>query len=204
MNELNMRCVESDPGDQRLEGFRRVVFPVADDRMADGGELRPDLILQSSHQRDPRHGRGGEKALDGVSKLSPRRFPVSGCAQRLEHSLAAEIVDKGSLPCLEPPANHGQVLPNGGMGEELPNQHFTVALGLGKEQNAGAETIDAVDHQSSPPVPRQCGSQHRHGGGSMGAWNRNGRQAGWLIDYHHGIVLVKHEDLRLGWTAGSW
>jgi hypothetical protein len=35
MNELKMRCVESDTGDSPLRRFRWIVLSVADDRMAD-------------------------------------------------------------------------------------------------------------------------------------------------------------------------
>ena len=51
MNELKMRCVKSDAGDSPLRRFRRVVFSVADHRVADRRKLHSDLILQSRHQR---------------------------------------------------------------------------------------------------------------------------------------------------------
>ena len=35
MNELKMRCVESDAGNSPLRRFRWMVLSVADDRMAD-------------------------------------------------------------------------------------------------------------------------------------------------------------------------
>jgi len=35
MNELKMRCVESDASDSPLRRFRQVVFSVTDDRVAD-------------------------------------------------------------------------------------------------------------------------------------------------------------------------
>ena len=84
MDKLKMCRVESNPGDQPLGRFRRVVFPVADDRMADCRKLRPDLILQTSYQRHPDQRRGGKKPLDGISKFSPSGFRVSALSAALE------------------------------------------------------------------------------------------------------------------------
>ena len=106
MNKLNMCCVESNASDQRLRRFRRVIFPVTDDRVADYRKLRSDLILQSSHQSNSHERRAGKKPLDGISKFSASRFGVSLCAQLLKHSHASKIVNKSPLLCVETPAKN--------------------------------------------------------------------------------------------------
>ena len=167
MNKLKMYRVESNPGDQPLGSFRRVIFPVADHRMADCRKLRPDLILQSSHQRNPRQRRAGKKPLHGISKFSPSRFRVSLRAQLLKHSHASKMVDECSLACIETPAKNRQVLSHWRMGEELSNQYLPIALRLGEEQNARGETVDAMDHKGSPPLQRQSRANQRQSGRSM-------------------------------------
>ena len=51
MSELKMPRMKGDAGNSPLQCFRRVVFSVADDGMADRRKLHSDLILQSRHQR---------------------------------------------------------------------------------------------------------------------------------------------------------
>jgi hypothetical protein len=53
MDEPKIRGMKSDPINQRLRRFWPVVFSIANHRVADGRELRADLILQSRHQLDP-------------------------------------------------------------------------------------------------------------------------------------------------------
>jgi len=45
MNELKVRCVESDASDSLFKRFRWIVLSVADDRVADRRKLHTDLIL---------------------------------------------------------------------------------------------------------------------------------------------------------------
>ncbi len=69
MNKLEMSGVKSDAINQRFGGFGRVVFSVADDGVADGSKLCPDLILQTCPQLNPDERRIGELAFDGVAKF---------------------------------------------------------------------------------------------------------------------------------------
>jgi len=145
VKELKMRRVESDAGDQPLGGFLGAVLSVADDRVADGRKLRPDLVLQSRHQRNPDERGAGKKPFDGVSKLGASGFGIFRGAQPLKHSVAPKIVNESPFAGLETPAKHGEILPHGSMGAKLPDEHLPIGLGFRKEQNAGRETIDAMN-----------------------------------------------------------
>ena len=93
MNKLKMRGMKSNASDPLLRRFRPMVFPVADERVAHGGKLRPDLILQSCHQLNPDERGIRKNVFDGISKFCPGRLWVSGRPQLLKHSLASKIMD---------------------------------------------------------------------------------------------------------------
>ena len=44
--------MQSHPVDAPLRGFRRMVFAIADHRVAEGRKLHPNLVLQSRDERD--------------------------------------------------------------------------------------------------------------------------------------------------------
>jgi len=161
MNKMQVGRMKRDPGNSTLRGFVMAVLPVADDRMAEGCKLYSDLILQSRQQRDPQQRSCVERALDGVAEFSAGRFAVPLRAQLLIHTFSSKIVDKRPRFRGETPANHGQILPDGSMSEKLPNQCVSIACGLGKEENSGRETIDAMDYQSSLSAGLQVLRQKR-------------------------------------------
>jgi len=51
------------------------------------------------------------------------------------HSFFTKIVDEGSFPRGEMPANHGQVPPDGSMGKKLSNESVTIELRLCEQEN---------------------------------------------------------------------
>lgn len=80
MSELKMRCVQSHARNAALRGFFRVVLPVADDRVANRGELNSYLVLQSRHQSDSDERCGAKALLDDIAKFSASRLAVFLCS----------------------------------------------------------------------------------------------------------------------------
>jgi len=115
MSELEMSGMESNPGDTPLLCLRGMVFPVADDWMTERRKLNADLILQSSHQRNPNEGRAAKKAFDRIVKFRSRPFRVALPGQLLEHSLLAKVMNERSIFGLEMPAHDGKILPDRSM-----------------------------------------------------------------------------------------
>jgi hypothetical protein len=93
MKELKMGGMKSYAGDPPLGGFRRVVLSVTDDRVADGGKLYSDLVLQSRHQRNPEERSGAKAAFDRIPEFGTGRFVPARCGQPLKHSLPSKVVD---------------------------------------------------------------------------------------------------------------
>jgi len=195
MNELKMRCVQSDASNSPLRRFRRVVFSVADDRMADRRELHPDLILQSRHQRHSNQRSAQKRALDGISKLGTSRFGVALRAQYLERSFTSKVVNERPFLGGETPANHREILPDWSMAEKLSNECISIRFGFRKEQNSGRKTIDAMYDEGPLSLQFQFRGKQRQSGRSIGACNRHRQKPGRFIEDHHGIVFVKHEKL---------
>ena len=195
MNELKMRRMKSDARNSPLRRFRRVVFSVTDDRMADRRKLHPDLILQSRRQRHPHQRSVPERAFDPISKFRTSRFGVALRAQRLKHSFTSKIVNERPFLGAGTPANNREILPDGSMGEKLSNEWIAIRRSFRKEQNPGRKTIDAMHHQGSLSLQFEFCGEKRPGGWSIGALDRHSRKSGRFIEDHHGIVFVKHEKL---------
>lgn len=138
--------MKRNPSNSALRGFVMAVLPVADDRVAERCKLHSDLILQSRQQRDPYQRGCAQRAFDGIPEFSPRRFGVPLRAQLLIHSFSSKIMNQRSLFRAEMAANHRQIMPDGSMREKLPNQGVSISLGLGKQQNSGRETINAMHY----------------------------------------------------------
>ena len=136
MSELKTSGVESDTRNSPLQGFFRVILAVADDGVADGGKLYPNLILQSCDQRDTNKRSGAETAFDGIPQFRPSRFRAARGGQLLKHSLPAKIVDERFFFATgvdaEMSTNHREILPHWGMAKELSNKRVAIALGLCK------------------------------------------------------------------------
>ena len=78
------------------------------------------------------------------------------------------------------------------MAEKLSNEYLSIRLCFGEDQNAGSETIDAMDNKGSLSFQRKSRGKQRQSGRTIGAFDRHSRQASRFIDDYHGIVLVKH------------
>lgn len=76
MNKLKARRMKCDTGDEPLRRFRGVVFSVTDNRVADGGELHPNLILQSRYQGNPDERGAPKMAINRIAKFRARRIAV--------------------------------------------------------------------------------------------------------------------------------
>ena len=92
MDKLKIRGMKSNTSNERLRRFCRVVFSVADNRVAHRRKLGSDLILQSCHQFNPDERSIRKKAFDGISKFGAGRFGVSRGAHLLKHSFTSKIV----------------------------------------------------------------------------------------------------------------
>ena len=109
-------------------------------------KLHSDLILQARQQRDPDQRSPTQRTFNAVAKFSPGGFAISFRTQFLIHAFASEIVNQGSLFRGEMSTNHGQILAYRSVGEKLSNQRLAIRIGLCEEQNAGCETIGAMDY----------------------------------------------------------
>lgn len=191
-----MGGVEGDAGDATLVGFRRMIFAIANDRMADGEKLRPDLILQSGEQRDPDQRSGAQAAFHAVAELSPGGLRVALRGQFLEHSLAAKIVNQSSFRRGQMAANDREILADGSVLEKLADQEIAISLCFGEEQNAGSETIDAMDHEGSLPTGMQVRGEHGKRRREGQAFDGDGGEAGGLVDGHDGVIFIKNGEAR--------
>ena len=149
MNELKMRCMESNPSNAPLRSLRRVVLSVADDRVADRRKLHSDLILQSRHQFHSDERSIREEAFDGISKFGTSRSRIALPAQLLKHSFSSKVVNERPFLDVEMAANYRKILPHRSVAEKLSNQRISIRLGLRKQQNPGRKTIDAMHDQGS-------------------------------------------------------
>ena len=183
--------VEGHAVDEALGGFGLLVFPVSNDRMADGGKLHANLILQAGDQFDAQQRRGGEFAFDGIAKLGARGLGIVRGGEFLEHAVAAEIVDEGTLLGFEMAPDDGEILTDGGVGEKLADEGLAIALGLGEEKNAGGKAIDAVDHKDALLFRPEGRGEEGEGRGGASAGNGNGRQSGGLVEGDGGLILIK-------------
>ena len=191
MHKLEMRRVQGNPGDQPLGGFLRVILPVADHRAPDRRELRADLILQPRHQRNSDERGALKKPLYGISKFGASRFGVFLRAQPLKHPFASKVVNQSPLPGGETPANYRQVLPHRSMAEKLANEYLPIRTGFREEQNAGRESIDAMDDEGPLSLRRKSRGKQRQSGRTIGTSDRHSREARRLVEDHYGIVLVQ-------------
>jgi len=73
MDKLKMSCMKSNASNQMFRRFRRVIFSIADNRVAHRRKLCPDLILQSCDQLNPDERSIRNKAFDGISKFGTSR-----------------------------------------------------------------------------------------------------------------------------------
>jgi len=130
-----------------------MIFSVANHGMADGEELRSDLVLQSGHELNPNQRRIGKKAFDRVSKFSAGRLRVSRGAQLLKYAATPKIVHQRPSLELDTAAHYRQVLPHRSMVEKLAHQRISIRRGLRKEQDPRGKTIDPMDDQRPLPLP---------------------------------------------------
>src|SRR6476620_4277009 len=141
-----------------------MVFPVADERVPHGGKLRPDLVLQPCHQLNPDERGIRKNAFYGISKFGAGRLRVSGRPQLLKHSLAPKIMDQRARSCAETAAHYREILPYRSVGEKLLNERITVAIGLGKQQDPGGKTVNAMNDQRSLSFRLEFSDQQRQSG----------------------------------------
>jgi len=189
--ELEETGVEGDAVDEAFGGFGLLVFPVSDNRMADGGKLHADLILEAGDQVDAHQRRGWEFAFHGVAELGARGLGIAVGGEFLKHAVAAEVVDERTLAGFETAADDGEILPDGGVGEKLADEGLPVAFGFGEEEDAGGKAIDAVYHEDALLFRLEGRGEEGEGGGGARAGNGNGRQPGRLVEGQGGLVLIE-------------
>src|SRR6266852_5605315 len=192
MDKLKMRGMKSNALNQLLRRFRRVIFSVADYRMARRRKLHADLILESCHQLNPYERSVRKKAVDGIPEFGTSGFRVFHGAQLLIHSFTSKIVDERSSLSGETAAHDREILPHGSVGEKLPHQLGSIRRSLGKKQSSRRKSIDAMYDQRSLLLQFETGGQQRPGRRSSGTLNWH-RQEPWrFVDNDHRIVFVEH------------
>lgn len=157
MNELEMGGVKSDASDASLFSFGRMILSVADDGMADRGELNANLILQSGKESDSHERRAAKTAFDGIAKLGSSSFWVARGGNFLKHSFLPKVVDEGSFARAEIATHDGKVVPHGRVFEELLNERFAIGPGFCEEENPGGVSIDTMHHNGPLPFGFQLG-----------------------------------------------
>lgn len=144
--------MQRDPGDTTFRRFVGAVLAITHNRVSHGCELHPDLVLQSSHERNPHQGSPAQRTLDRVFEFGSCGLAVPLFTQLLIHPLPSKIMNERSLACGKMSTYHDQILPQRSMRQKLSNQRVPIALGFGKQQYSRRETIDAMHHQSSLPT----------------------------------------------------
>src|SRR6266481_10163717 len=192
MDKLKMHGMKSNALNQFLRRFRRVIFSVADYRMARRRKLHADLILESCHQLNPYERSIRKKAFDGIPEFGASRFRIFHGAQLLIHSFTSKIVDERSSLSGETAAHDRKILPHRSMGEKLPHQHGSIWRSLGKKQSPRSKSIDAMYDQRSLLLQFETGGQQRPGRRSSGTANWHRQQPWRFVDNDHRIVFVEH------------
>jgi len=167
MNKLKLRSMKSNAVNQLLRRFIAMVFSVANDGVADGRKLRADLVLQSCDQLNPDERSVSKYAFDGIAQFGPGRLRIFRRAQLLIHSFTPKIMYKRACRSIKAAAHDGEISPHGSVGEKLLNQRVAIAVGLGKQQNSGSKTINAMHDQSALSLQLQFCGQQRQGGRSV-------------------------------------
>ena len=92
MNKLKIRGMQCDAINQLLFGFLAMIFSIADERMAHGGKLRADLVLQSRNQFNADKRGVGKSAFHGIAQLGAGSFRIVRRPQLLIHPFTPEIM----------------------------------------------------------------------------------------------------------------
>jgi hypothetical protein len=100
------------------------------------------------------------------------------------------VVDESAGHGRENSANHREILPHRRVRDELADQRFAVVLGLGKQQQARSEAVDAVDDERPLSSELQFRSKQRLHRGRIRTWDRNREQPGGLVDDDDGVVFI--------------
>ena len=174
MNKPKIRGMKCDAINEWLRRFRPMVFSIANHRVADGRELRADLILQSRHQFDSYQRSICKSAFDGISQFGTSRLRISRRPQLLEHSFPAKIVHERAGLNRETSAHHRQILPHRSMVEKLPDQGIAIATRLRKQQRPRGKAIDAMHDQRPLFFRLELRGKQRQRRRDIRALNRHG------------------------------
>ncbi len=147
-----MSGMQSDSRNTSLRRLFGMVLSVADDWMAERRKLHPDLILQPCHQRDSDKRSAAQQALDRIAKFSTGCFRVALPSQFLEHSFLPKMVNERAFFVLEVPAHDREILPYRSMVEKLPDQRLPIRPALGKQQDPGCVSINAMYDEGPLPL----------------------------------------------------
>lgn len=150
-----MRCVERDPRNTPLRRLDRIIFSVADYRMAKRRKLHPNLILQSRHQSDSDERSRPKPPFDAIAKFGASSSRVAPRAQFLKHSLLPKVVDEHPFLSAEMSAHNRKILSLWSMRAKLLHQRIPVPPRLGKEQNSRRVTVDAMNNKRPLPLQLQ-------------------------------------------------
>lgn len=191
MNELQVPGMQRHPGNSPLRRFLRMIFPVADHGVTDGGKLHPDLILQSGDERHSQQGRPPKPPYHYVSKLCPRRLPVALGAQLLKHSLSTEVVHQLPFLSRDLSAHDRHILPHRRVPQKLLHQPVPIPSGFCKQQNSRRKTINPVHHKGSLSPRLQFRGKQRPRRRRVRTLHRHRCQPGRFVNDHYCIIFVK-------------
>ena len=188
--------MQREPVNLPLRGLLRGVLSIPDHRMTNRQKLHPDLILQSGDERDADERCIAKLSFHRVSQFGAgtRGVALAGGPLKLIFP-PAQVVDKSAGHCRENSANHREILPHRRMSDELVDQRFAVALGLGKQQEARGEAVDAVDDERPLSSRLEFRSEQRLYRRRIRTFDRNREKSGGLVDDHDGVVFIHHREL---------
>src|SRR5262245_52921932 len=165
---------------------------VADDRMAEAGEMDPDLVPPAGLQTDLEErvssartdhlpvGDGGAPALE-VARLT---YPA-GC-------VVEEPARDGARGAGNSALDHRQVRPLDGVRRELRLERPLGDGGGGEDEQPRSEAIEPMDDEDAarwPPRPGAGGQVHVRGALPI-PLGRDGEEARRLVDHQQVVVLV--------------
>lgn len=191
MNKRKSRRVQREPANLSLRGLLWGILSIPYNRMPNRHKLHSDLILQSGDERDADERCFAKIAFDRVSQFSAGALGIALASGPLKLIFPpSQMVDESACHCWETSANDREILPHRRVCDELADQRFAIGLGLGKQQQARGEPVDAVDNERPLSSKLKFRSEQRLYRRRIRTFDRYRQKSGGFIDNHDGVVFI--------------
>jgi len=179
MNELKMGGMKSYARDAASSASAGWYFLSPMTRMADGGELHTDLVLQSGDEGDPDERSGAQTAFDRIAKFSAGGF-MSEAVVRHWNFPGAKVVT--SVPCLAArcPRTTARYCLTGVWARNCWTSGVAIGVGLAKSRTPDLKRSMrwTTKHVA---FSFQFGGKQRPCGRGVGAFDGDGGKSGGLL-----------------------